>query len=622
MSILDKINSAGDIKALDKKELVQLCAELREFLVDSVSKTGGHLASNLGVVELTVALHRVFDFPEDKIIFDVGHQSYVHKILTGRKDGFGSLRKFGGLSGFPKRSESEYDCFNTGHSSTSVSAALGMARARDLNKENYNIIALFGDGALTGGMMYEAMNDAGNAKTPLILILNDNAMSIAKNVGAVPKHLRNLRISPFYFRSKHAVEEFLKKLPLGGKATANLLKNIKRWVRRMVIPTTLFDDLGFIYMGPVNGHDIESLISCLEYAKDEKKPILLHVMTKKGKGYSPAEENPQKFHGVGSFDRQTGRTEKHSERYSERFGAALCRIADFNDKVVAVTGAMPSGTGLELFAVKYRDRFFDVGIAEQHGVTLCAGLAAGGLIPVIPLYSSFLQRAYDQTLHDVCLQNLHVVFPVDRAGIVGADGETHQGIYDISYLSHMPNMSILSPCRLTELEQMLDYAVNIHNGPIAIRYPRGSEEYGGVLPYFAYGKALVLKEGTDITIIASGRMVKKADEICGELESGGISCELIALPTIKPLDAAALIKSALKTKRVITIEDNVRIGGMGSMISTLFTESGIKCALKIFAFPDRIIPQGSVNELDETYGLGNGEIIEYVKNTVGRPADK
>ncbi len=622
MSILDKINSAGDIKALDKKELVQLCAELREFLVDSVSKTGGHLASNLGVVELTVALHRVFDFPEDKIIFDVGHQSYVHKILTGRKDGFGSLRKFGGLSGFPKRSESEYDCFNTGHSSTSVSAALGMARARDLNKENYNIIALFGDGALTGGMMYEAMNDAGNAKTPLILILNDNAMSIAKNVGAVPKHLRNLRISPFYFRSKHAVEEFLKKLPLGGKATANLLKNIKRWVRRMVIPTTLFDDLGFIYMGPVNGHDIESLISCLEYAKDEKKPILLHVMTKKGKGYSPAEENPQKFHGVGSFDRQTGRTEKHSETYSERFGAALCRIADFNDKVVAVTGAMPSGTGLELFAVKYRDRFFDVGIAEQHGVTLCAGLAAGGFIPVIPLYSSFLQRAYDQTLHDVCLQNLHVVFPVDRAGIVGADGETHQGIYDISYLSHMPNMSILSPCRLTELEQMLDYAVNIHNGPIAIRYPRGSEEYGGVLPYFAYGKALVLKEGTDITIIASGRMVKKADEICGELESGGISCELIALPTIKPLDAAALIKSALKTKRVITIEDNVRIGGMGSMISTLFTESGIKCALKIFAFPDRIIPQGSVDELDETYGLGNGEIIEYVKNTVGRPADK
>ena len=622
MSILDKINSPADLKALSLDELEPLCAELREFLIDNVSKTGGHLASNLGVVELTVAMHRVFDFPTDKIVFDVGHQSYVHKILTGRKDGFSELRKFHGLSGFPKRAESEYDCFNTGHSSTSISAALGFARARDLNKENYNIIALFGDGALTGGMMYEAMNDAGNAKTPLILILNDNAMSISKNVGAVSKHLRNLRISPFYFRSKHAVEEFLRKVPIGGKATANLLKNIKRWVRRMVIPTTLFDDLGFTYMGPVNGHDLRSLISCLEYAKDEKKPIILHVMTKKGKGYAPAESNPQKFHGIGAFDKETGRTEKHSETYSERFGAALCRIADFNDKVVAITGAMPNGTGLDWFASQFKDRFFDVGIAEQHGVTLAAGLAAAGYIPVIPLYSSFLQRAYDQTLHDVCLQDLHVVFPVDRAGVVGADGETHQGIYDISYLSHMPNMSILSPCRLTEFEQMLDYAVNIHRGPIAIRYPRGSEEYGGMLPYFAYGKALILREGSDITVAATGRMVKKADEICAELEKDGISCELVAVPTIKPLDIAAILKSAEKTHRMITIEDNVKIGGMGSMIASAVSESGTECSFRIFAFPDKIIPQGSVAELDETYGLGNGEIIDYVKNTVRCSSDK
>lgn len=622
MDILDKINSPADIKALDDAELEGLCAELRSFLVDNVSKTGGHLASNLGVVELTVALHRVFDFPEDKIIFDVGHQSYVHKILTGRKNGFENLRKFGGLSGFPKRAESEYDCFNTGHSSTSVSAALGMARARDLDKKDYNIIALFGDGALTGGMMYEALNDAGTTKTPLILVLNDNAMSIAKNVGAVSRHLRNLRISPFYFKSKHAVEEFLRKVPFGGSATANLLRSVKRRVRRMVIPTTLFEDLGFIYMGPVNGHDLTSLISCFEYAKSEKKPILLHVMTKKGKGYIHAEENPQKFHGIGAFDKATGRTEKHSETYSERFGAALCRIADFNEKVVAITGAMPSGTGLDWFASAFKKRFFDVGIAEQHGVTLAAGFAAAGYIPVIPLYSSFLQRAYDQTLHDVCLQNLHVVFPIDRAGIVGADGETHQGIYDISYLSHMPNMSILSPCRLTEFEQMLDYAVNIHSGPIAIRYPRGSEEYGGTLPYFAYGKAVVLREGTDMTVAASGRMVKKADEICAALADDGVSCELIAIPTIKPLDTAAILKSASKTRRMITIEDNVKIGGLGSMIGTALAESGIKCSLRIFALPDKIIPQGSVSELDRTCGLGNGEIKDYVKDTVGCAAGR
>ena len=622
MKFLDKVNSPSDLKALPAEELDGLCSDIRDFLIDNISQTGGHLASNLGVVELTVALHRVFDFSEDKLIFDVGHQSYIHKILTGRKNDFASLRRLDGLSGFPKRSESEYDCFNTGHSSTSISAALGMARARDLNNEKYHVAAVFGDGALTGGMMYEAMNDAGSSKTPLILILNDNEMSISKNVGAVSKHLRNLRISPAYFKSKHIVEAVLEKLPVGGRAIISFLRRIKRSIRRRVIPTTLFDDLGFLYIGPIDGHDLTSLISCFEYAKNENKPVLLHVMTKKGKGYAPAEANPQKFHGIGSFDKATGKTEPHSETYSDRFGSALCRIADFNNKVIAITGAMPIGTGLEKFSSKFKNRFFDVGIAEQHGVTLSAGLAASGYVPVIPLYSSFLQRSYDQALHDVCLQNLHVVFPVDRAGIVGADGETHQGLYDISYLSHMPNMSILSPCSLNELEQMLDYAINVHNAPIAIRYPRGSAQYEKPTPYFAYGKAYTLREGTDITIAATGRMVKKADEICEALEKEGISCELIAIPTVKPLDTGAIISSVSKTKNLITVEDGAKIGGMGALIGCMLAENSINCTFKVFAFPDKIIPQGTVQELDKKYGLGNEEIINYVKNTIRRPAGK
>lgn len=622
MSILDKVNFPEDLKMLGEAELVELCGDIREFLVKNVSETGGHLASNLGVVELTVALHRVFDFKTDRLIFDVGHQAYVHKILTGRKDRFSSLRQLDGLAGFPKRGESEYDSFNTGHSSTSISAALGMARARDLKGENNNIVALFGDGALTGGMMYEAMNDAGNASTPLILILNDNAMSISKNVGAVSAHLRKLRISPFYFKSKDAVENFLGKIPFGGKQISRMLRGIKRKIRFNVIPTTLFDDLGFTYMGPIDGHDISSLISCLEYAKKEKKPILLHVSTVKGKGYAPAESNPKEFHGISAFDAGTGKILSSSKTYSDCFGAALCKIAEKNKKVIAITGAMPNGTGLDEFAKKFKDRFFDVGIAEQHGVTLCAGLAVGGYIPVIPLYSSFLQRAYDQALHDVCLQNLHVVFPIDRAGIVGADGETHQGLYDISYLLHMPNMSILSPCNFEEFEQMLDYAINVHNGPIAIRYPRGSAQYEGDVADFKYGKALTLYDGSDAAIITTGRTVKKAADIINELQNFGISCGLISLPTIKPMDEEAILTTARKTRNIITIEDNAKIGGMGSIIASLIAQEGIDCRVRIFAFDDVIIGQGTVDELDKKYGLGNEEIIDYVKNTVRRSAGK
>ncbi|MCH5209673.1 MAG: 1-deoxy-D-xylulose-5-phosphate synthase [Oscillospiraceae bacterium] len=598
--LLDNINSPDDLKKLNIDELAALCGEIREFLIDSVSKTGGHLASNLGVVELTVALHTVFNVPQDKIIFDVGHQSYVHKILTGRKDSFSTLRQFGGLSGFPKRSESDCDAFDTGHSSTSVSAALGLARARDLAGDDFNIITVFGDGALTGGMMYEAMNDAGHVKTPLILVLNDNAMSISKNVGAVAKHLRKLRMSPVYFRSKHVVESVLKKIPLLGKVSVNIIKKIKRFFRRLVIPTTMFDDMGFTYMGPVDGHDIKAMIQCFEYVKDEKKPVFIHIQTKKGKGYAHAESNPRKFHGISPFDIATGETKEGSETYSSRFGSVLVNLAQDNDKIVAITGAMPDGTGLEEFEKHFKNRFFDVGIAEQHGVTLSAGLAAGGYIPVIPLYSSFLQRAYDQVLHDVCLQNLHVVFPIDRAGIVGQDGETHQGIYDISYLSHMPNMTILSPATLGQLEEMLKFAINDFNAPIAIRYPRGGTEADNIPQDFTLGKAQLVQEGNDVTIVASGRMVKRAEEVSA---LAGKSVEILALPTIKPLDTEAIIASALKTKHLITIEDNVKTGGMGSMVAALLEETHTECEFKIFAFPDTPITHGTVEELDKLYGL-------------------
>lgn len=612
-SFLEGINSPEDLKKLNIDELNTLCGEIRGFLVNSVSKTGGHLASNLGIVELTVAMHAVFDVPKDKIVFDVGHQSYVHKLLTGRREGFNSLRQFNGMSGFPKRSESDADVFNTGHSSTSVSAALGIARARDLSGDSYNVAAVFGDGALTGGMMYEAMNDAGHSKTPLILVLNDNAMSISKNVGAVARHLRNLRMSRIYFKSKHAVEEFLNKIPLVGKPVASLLQKIKRMVRSIILPTTMFDDLGFIYIGPVDGHDLSALISVFENVKTEKKPVLIHVRTKKGKGYAPAENNPQKFHGISAFDPRTGETESGGETYSSRFGTTLLELAKKNDKVVAITGAMPNGTGISEFPKHFKNRFFDVGIAEQHGVTLAAGLAAAGYVPVIPLYSSFLQRAYDQTLHDVCLQNLHVVFPIDRAGIVGADGETHQGIYDISYLSHMPNMAILSPSTFLELDMMMQYAVNEHNGPIAIRYPRGGEQADAYGAGFKFGQAVTVEQGRDVSIITTGRMVKRAQEVLELLKGSKISCEIIALPTIKPLDEAAVIASAMKTKNVVTIEDNVKIGGLGSMISSMLLEKGIECKMKIYAFPDTPITHGSVSELDKLYGLDAETIAKEIE---------
>lgn len=611
-NMLERLHTYGDLKKLSMAELKQLCSDIRSFLIDNVSKTGGHLASNLGVVELTVAVHKVFDLPEDKIVFDVGHQSYVHKILTGRKDEFPTLRRYNGLSGFPKRSESEFDSFNTGHSSTSVSAALGMARARDLSGKKNNIIALFGDGALTGGEIYEAINDAGHAKTPLILILNDNTMSISKNVGAVSKHLRNIRINRYYFKSKRNVERALDCVPLIGKAVKNMLRKMKAGIRRKILPTTLFDELGFRYIGPINGHDLESLISCLEYAKTESKPVLLHARTIKGMGYAPAQKHPSDFHGVSGFDAATGKLRPGSESYSMTFGKSLIRIAESNPKVVAITCAMPDGTGLNEYAKRFKNRFFDVGIAEPHGVTFAAGMAAAGYVPVIPLYSTFLQRAFDQALHDVCLQNLHVVFPVDRAGIVGADGETHQGVYDISYLSAMPNMTVLSPSSFAQLRSMLEYAINRHSGPVAVRYPRGDMQTSYPYEPFRPGTVNIRRRGNDLTIITTGRMLITAEKIAQILEANNISAEIMELPTIFPLNESEILASAMRTRAVATIEDNVKSGGLGEHIAEAILSRSIHCFFRVFAFPNEPIVHGAVEELDKKYNMDAYSIADSI----------
>lgn len=592
-----------ELKNRSDAELEELCGKIREFLIHSVSKTGGHLASNLGVVELTTAIYASFDLPRDKIIWDVGHQSYVHKILSGRGEGFSSLRKFGGMSGFPKTSESEYDSFNTGHSSTSISAALGIARARDLAGDDYDVIAVFGDGALTGGMMFEALNDAGHSKNKMIAVLNDNAMSISKNVGALPAYLKELRSRPGYYRSKKAVERFLNKIPIIGLPMVRFIKRVKRMIRLYIIPTTIFDDLGFQYLGPVDGHDIKKLRSVFERAKLIDAPVLIHVKTKKGRGYSPAEHNPRKFHGVSEFDVDSGDTKSQGRDYSAVFGEKLTEIASDNDKVAAVTAAMPTGTGVVDFSKKFKDRFFDVGIAEQHAVTMCGGLAITGYSPVFAVYSSFLQRAYDQILHDICLQKLHVVFGVDRAGIVGADGETHQGLYDIAMLMQMPCMSVLSPSNFGELGDMLDYAVNKHDGPIAIRYPRGNIQTETGAEPFSFGKAAIVCEGSDITITAAGRMVKTAKGTANILAKKGISCEIIALRTLKPLDKDTIIKSAKKTKMTVTIEDGTRIGGVGSAILQLFADNNVMRKCMVSGFPDEPITHGSISQLDSLYGM-------------------
>jgi len=617
---LDSINFPDDIKKLNLEQLKQLAGEIRSFLIEKVSKTGGHLASNLGVVELTLALHRVFNTPEDKIIWDVGHQCYVHKIITGRKDRFDTIRKLGGLSGFPKSAESEYDAFNTGHSSTSISAALGIAKARDLRKEKYSVVAVIGDGALTGGMAFEALNDAGRSPNNLIVVLNDNEMSISKNVGGLSVYLSKIRTEPFYFKVKEDIDIILNKIPAIGKSAVKALGRVKGTIKYMIMPGIVFEELGFKYLGPIDGHNIAELENVLTRAKNTKGPVLVHVCTQKGRGYTYAEKNPAVFHGISPFEVETGEVIANKVLgYSDVFGSEIVRIAEKEERVVALTAAMPHGTGLIKFSKRFPERFFDVGIAEQHAVTFGAGLAKNGMIPVIALYSSFLQRAYDQVVHDVALQNLHVVFAIDRAGIVGEDGETHQGIYDISFLRHIPNMTILAPCDYNELAKMLEYAVLEHSGPIAIRYPRGAgPEKLFDTPDIKLGQSLLISEGNDVTIAAVGNKVEVAMKVAEKLKETGLSADVIYCRFIKPLDSNTIINSVLKTKRLVTIEDNTVEGGFGSRVLETINQKGINVTTRMFGYPDAFIPHGSIKELVHMYRLDPDSIFNDVLKLINK----
>ena len=597
-SIIDRIKRPEDIKKLSIEEMDVLSQEIREFLIESISKTGGHLDSNLGVVELTLALHHVFSFPQDKLIWDVGHQSYTHKILTGRKDAMSTLRQLNGLSGFPKREESEYDCFDTGHSSTSISAAVGMARARDLRKGKNEVIAVIGDGALTGGMAFEAINDVSRNHSKMIVILNDNEMSISENVGGLSHHLSTIRTAPAYLTTKKDIEILVSRIPVAGKKIKKVLSRAKGSLKKFLVPNMLFEELGLKYLGPVDGHDTAALIKVMKRAKREKKPVLIHVRTKKGKGYKPAEDRPNDFHGVSSFDIETGESKKMGSKptYSDVFGNKMCRIASNKKDLAVISAAMIDGTGLSKFEKKYPEMIFDVGIAEQHAVTMAAGMAADGITPVVALYSSFLQRAYDQVVHDVATQNLHVVFALDRAGLVGNDGETHQGVFDAAFLSQIPNMTVMAPADYREFENMLEFAVNEHNAPISIRYPRGSSSVTvnrSDTPV-ARGKGIVVEAGRDISIIASGKMVSTALEVRTLLAEKGINAEVVNLRFIKPLDENLVRKTASKTGRVVIIDEAPADGTFAYKLMSMLPEN---TRTLIKTLPDEFIRHGSVDEL-------------------------
>jgi len=619
MSYLDKINSPKDLKKLTIKEKEQLAEEIRKYLLEITSSNGGHIASNLGVVELTIALLSVYDTPKDKIVWDVGHQCYVYKILTGRRDKLKTLRQLNGLSGFPKSKESDYDAFNTGHSSTSISAATGMARARDIKCNNNRVIAVIGDGALTGGMALEALNDAGSSGLDMTVILNDNEMSISKNVGGIPLLLSHLRTKKSYVKINSKIKLFFQKIPVIGKCLIYLTKKIKQIIKRIFIKNMFFEDIGFTYLGPFNGHDINVLEDILESSKKIKGPVLIHIITKKGKGYEFAENNPNKFHGIGPYDIETGETKKKkTDDYSKIFGKKLVNIAATNNRIVAITAAMTDGTGLTEFANTFPNRFFDVGITEQHAITFAAGLAKEGLIPVVSIYSSFLQRAYDQIIHDICLQNLHVVICIDRAGIVGNDGETHHGIFDLSYLSSIPNMTILAPANFKELELMLDYAVK-YDGPIAIRYPRGGEtaiDYKP--PKVEKNKATLVASGNDLTILTIGNTLQKGIELSNKLKKKKISCDVINTRFLKPLDEKTILNSITKTKKVITIEDNLLKGGLSDAILELINKNKLNINIKSFGYDDTFVTHGSNSELEELYHLDikniYKETLKYLKN--------
>ncbi len=598
--LLEKINEVNDIKKIEKEKLPELAQEIRDFLIEIISRTGGHLASNLGVVELTMALHLSFDLPRDKMIWDVGHQAYTHKILTGRKDGFDSLRKFGGMSGFPKRKESDCDAFDTGHSSTSISAGLGYVCARDVRGEDYSVVSVIGDGALTGGMAYEALNNAAQLKTNFIIVLNDNEMSISRNVGGISAYLSNIRTAEKYTGLKLGVENTLNKIPVYGGKLVRGLRNTKQGIKQFFVPGMFFEEMGITYLGPVDGYNIPRLMRVFQDAKRVNGPVLVHVLTKKGKGYAPAERMPSRFHGAEPFDVETGLPLKRKKKaaYTDVFSTVMCKMGAREEKLVAVTAAMPDGTGLKRFRNMYPERFFDVGIAEGHAVTFAAGLAAGGLKPVVAVYSSFLQRGFDQVIHDVCIQNLPVVFAVDRAGLVGSDGETHQGLFDLSYLSSIPNMCVMAPKNKWELADMLKYAI-AYDGPIALRYPRG-EAYDGLQEFRApvvYGKSEILYDENGLALVAVGSMIETALEVRDRMKELGYHCSIVNARFVKPIDEKMLDYLAQDHRLVVTMEENVKNGGFGEKVLEYYHETGADLHVLQVALPDDYIEHGNVEVL-------------------------
>lgn len=611
--VLERIQKENDIKELSDGELKILASEIREFLIEKISETGGHLASNLGVVELTMALHLFLDLPKDKLIWDVGHQSYTHKLLTGRRDGFDALRKYGGMSGFPKRKESDCDSFDTGHSSTSVSAGLGYAQARDITGVDYRVVSVIGDGALTGGMSFEALNNAARLKSNFIIVLNDNNMSISENVGGLSSYLAGFRTAEAYLDLKLGVMNSLNKIPVYGDKMVERIRRTKSGIKQLFIPGMFFEQMGIIYLGPVDGGDLRGIAKLLREAANIDGPVLVHVMTHKGAGYAPAERHPARFHGTEPFDIETGLPKKPrtTANYTDVFSTVMRKLGDRDEKVVAITAAMVDGTGLKRFSNMFPDRFFDVGIAEEHGVTFAAGLAAAGLKPIFAVYSSFLQRAYDQILHDVCIQNLPVVFAIDRAGLVGSDGETHQGIFDISYLSTIPNMTIMAPKNKWELSDMIKYAVDFAT-PIAVRYPRG-EAYAGLKEYRApivCGKSEWIYRESEIALFALGSMVKTAEEVREKLQSMGYACSLINARFAKPLDEGTLRAVTEQHRLIVTMEENVINGGLGEHVTRFYKESGSAIEVLNIAIPDAYVEHGNVDILRREIGIDADTVAE------------
>ena len=620
---LDRINEANDIKKIEPEAYDALASEIRSFIIESVSEHGGHLASNLGVVELTMALHLCMDFPNDKLIWDVGHQAYTHKLLTGRKEDFSGLRTFGGMSGFPKHKESPCDAFDTGHSSTSISAALGYARARDLKGENRTVVAVIGDGSLTGGMAYEALNNVSHLKSNMIIVLNDNKMSISENVGGLSKHLTALRTRESYMDFKMDVEKKLKQIPHVGDSVARSVKKSKDSIRQLFVKGGFFEDFGIKYIGPIDGHDIKEMVRVLNALKRLNEPVVMHVVTQKGRGYVPAEQNPSAFHGVGSFDIATGESlASKSLTYTSVFSKTICRLGKAHPDVVTICAAMPDGTGLTAFKKHFPGRFFDVGIAEQHAVTFAAGLAAGGMHPFVAVYSSFLQRAYDQIIHDVCIQNLPVVFCVDRAGLVGADGETHQGIFDLSYLSMIPNMTVCAPKNKYELYDMLYFAYQYH-GPIAIRYPRGSayEGFKNMRPPIEYGKSELMFEGEKIALVAVGSMVQTAVQVREKLLDKGINATVVNARFVCPLDTECLDRLSRDHQWIVTMEENVLKGGFGEACGDYLLAKHEDVRLIHVGVPDVYVEHGGVDQLKKTLHMDADSIVERICSAMSDAED-